>query len=204
MLCYRITMKILNKDELAVEILKRAKGHSRPFLVALDGLSGSGKTTLSQTLGKQLNAAVILGDNFYAGGQLGDWAPRTPKQKADGAMDWRRMRAEALEPLLQGTVAEWRTFNWETGVGLSTSTITCEPNPIIILDGAFSSRPELADIVDLSVLAKIPDDIRRKRLDKREGVAFMAQWHQVWDESEAYYYANVRPDASFDVVLFSD
>lgn len=196
-------MKIVNINDLASEIRARADGYDKPFLVALDGLSGSGKTTLSVELGKDLEASVISGDDFYSGGQLEEWADRTPKEKAEGAMDWQRMRSEALEPLLKGKVAMWRTFNWSTGVGLSDDKVICRPTHIIILDGAFSTRPELSDLVDLAVIVKVPDGIRRKRLRDREGKDFMEKWHQVWDEGEAYYYSQVRPDSSFDILIIT-
>ena len=115
-----------------------------------------GRTTLYEEMDKQLNASVILADNFYSDSQSEEWAPRTAKKTAEGAIDWRRMRAEALEPLLHGKVAEWHTSNWGTGIGLSEEKITCKSTPIIILDGAFYTRPELSDIVDLSVLVELP------------------------------------------------
>ena len=194
-------MKTQAFDNLVAEIKNRANAQAAPFLVALDGRSGTGKTTLSKRLGQALGASVILGDDFYSGGQLEEWTNMSPRAKVDHCMDWRRMRKEALEPLINGHTAKWRTFNWATGIGLSEHLITCQPAPIIILDGAFSTRPELSDIVNLSVLLRVPDDIRRQRLRDREGEDFMSKWHKVWDEGEDYYFARMRPDSSFDILI---
>jgi para-aminobenzoate synthetase len=68
-----------------------------------------------------------------------------------------------------------------------------------MLDGAYSSRPELADVIDLSVLIECPDAARRLRLVEREGEAFMQRWHALWDVAEDYYFRHVRPAEAFDL-----
>jgi uridine kinase len=72
---------------------------------------------------------------------------------------------------------------------------------VIILDGAYSARPELADIIDVSVLIEVSDRLRRERLRVREGEAFMKKWHAMWDSAEDYYFSQVRPKESFDLVI---
>lgn len=190
-------------ENLETKIRDKAAAEGRPFLVALDGRSGTGKSTLAKRLGEALQASVIIGDDFYSGGQLKEWANRTVQDKVDYCMDWRRMRKEALEPLIEGHNAEWHTFNWNTGVGLSEESISCAATPIIILDGTFSGRQELSDIVNLSILLRMPEEARRQRLDEREGKDFMDKWHAVWAECEDFYFTDVRSDSDFDVVLES-
>lgn len=187
--------------EILNEIKQMMAAYKKPILVVLDGRSGTGKTFLSRQIGSALGAAVILGDDFFAGGTFEEWGKKPVKGKVEDCIDWKRMRTQALEPLLAGETAVWRTCNWETLVGLSTDTITCMPSSVIILDGAYSSRSELQDIVDLSILVQLDDKTRRDRLMKREGTSFMAQWHSVWDEAEDYYFSAVRPPSSFHLVF---
>lgn len=188
-------------ERVVYAINQKLSENKPPLLIAIDGRSGVGKTTLSKEVGELLGAAVVLEDDFYAGGSLKEWSSRTAKEKADKCMDWRRLRKEALELLLAGKAAKWRTFNWQTLEGLSENFVFTEPSDVIILDGAYSSRPELADIIDLSILLQMPDEIRRARLRSREGEEFMAAWHQVWDEAEDYYFKSVRPPQKFDLVV---
>ncbi len=119
---------------------------------------------MAHELARTLGAAVVNGDDFYAGGTFAEWARKMAAEKATYCVDWQRLRVEALEPLRSGRPATWRPYNWETLVGLSSVTKTCDPAPIIILDGAYSSRPELADLLDLTVLVRLPDPIRLERL----------------------------------------
>jgi para-aminobenzoate synthetase len=76
------------------------------------------------------------------------------------------------------------------------------PATVLILDGVYSARPELRDLVDLAVLVEAADErVRRRRLLTREGEAFMSAWHALWDEAEDHYFSRVRPRASFDLVV---
>jgi uridine kinase len=182
------------------EIEQLARARKTPLLVALDGRSGAGKSTLSKRIASKVGAAVVSSDDFYTGGTFDDWAVRSPQEKATLCIDWKRLRTEVLEPLLTGHAATWGSFNWKTWVGLSEDTLSCEPAPIVVLDGVYSTRPELADLIDVAVLVRLPDAIRRKRLKRREGKSFLERWHTVWDEAEDYYFTHVRPPSSFDIV----
>ncbi len=204
------TQKSLEKikllEEAAVQIVdaieKKLKGRKVPILIALDGRSGTGKTTLAKAIASKLDSVtVILGDDFYAGGTIKEWAKKTAEEKADQVIDWKRMRKEVLEPLLAKRIAKWHPFNWDAEQGLSEETIVVKPASVIILDGAYSARPELADLIDFSVLVQADDNIRRGRLKDREGEPFMKTWHPVYDEAEDYYFSQVRPPSEFDLVV---
>ncbi|MCC6803923.1 MAG: hypothetical protein IT319_13655 [Anaerolineae bacterium] len=186
----------------------RARLHAgTPFLVALDGGSGAGKSTLAAIIAAEFDAALVQGDDFYAS-DIPDaaWESRTAAERARDVIDWRRLRAEALEPLLTGQLARWRTFDF-TGLRpdgtypMRSDLVECQPAGVIVLDGAYSARPELADLIDLSVLVDVPVAVRHARLAAREAADFLTVWHARWDAAEAYYFAQVRPKSSFDLVV---
>lgn len=187
-------------DEIVEKInsLLRAK---TPLLIALDGRSGVGKSTIAKTLAEKVGGVVIDGDDFYAGGTKKEWDARTPEEEANLCIDWKRLRKDALEPLLAKQSASWHPFDWEAGKGLSESVVTRSPAPVIVLEGAYSARPELADLIDLTVLVEADEDKRKERLIGREGDSYMKDWHQRWDEAEEYYFTKIRPRSSFDFVI---
>jgi uridine kinase len=172
-----------------------------PVVVALDGRSGTGKSTLAEWMAGQLGGVRVDQDDFYAGGDIDDWRRLTAREKADRVIDWRRFRDEVLLPLRGGRGASWRPFNWDTMTGLSSKTISVPAANIVILDGAYSARPELAGLVDLSILVTLPDHVRRERLRQREGEEFVSEWHPIWDEAEDYYFGTVRPAEAFELVI---
>ena len=196
-------------DTIIAETRRLMTGRTTPLLVAIDGGSGAGKTTLAAMVRETLDAVVIPFDDFYAAHiPDAEWDRRTPEERADAGLDWRRMRAEALEPLLTGKQARWRMFDFEAGpnpdgtYGICDFYMERDPADVIIVDGAYSSRSELSDLIDLTILIDVPLPIRHARLASREkNSAFLAAWHARWDKPEAYYFNQVRPKSSFDLVV---
>lgn len=188
-------------ERLRAAIEGHTATRAAPLVVALDGRSGTGKSTLAQQLARAVDAVVINADDFYAGGTAEEWLARTPQQRAAGVIDWHRLSEEVIEPLRACRSARYHPFDFNHGVGLARHVITCSPSPVVILDGAYSGRPELADLVELAVLVELPDGLRRRWLIAREGAAFMNAWHPLWDAAEDYYFAHICPPSRYDLVL---
>jgi len=177
-----------------------------PLLVALDGGSGSGKSTLAAA---DLDAAIVESDDFFAADITdAEWDAMGPKERAAAAIDWRRLRREALEPLLAGKSASWHPFDFAAGTrpdgtyAMAAEAVTRGPASVFVVDGAYSARPEVSDLIDLAVLVDVPTSERRLRIAVREeDMAFLAAWHARWDAAEDYYFTHVRPPASFDLVV---
>lgn len=187
-----------------------------PLLIALDGGSGAGKSALASQVERELNsvgisAALIPSDDFYAAHIPDDvWESFTFAERADHAIDWCRLRAEALEPLVVGRPAKWYPFDFEAGphkdgtYPVSSKIEVRMPAAVILLDGAYSTRPELADLIDISVLVDVPTEVRHARLSAREEAKWLADWHDRWDRAEAWYFRYVRPPDTFDLRVHND
>jgi uridine kinase len=188
-------------DQIASKIEELLTGGKWPVVVAIDGRSGVGKSTIAKDLAVKLSAALIDGDDFYAGGSEAEWDARTTAEKASLCIDWRRLRREALEPLIAGKAASWHPYDFETGAIQAPHTKTANPAEIIILDGVYSGRPELSDLVDLAVFIDLDDKERRARLVKRESKNYVDEWMQRWSEAEEYYFTHRRPEETFDLVV---
>jgi uridine kinase len=171
-----------------------------PVLVALDGRSGAGKSTLAQQVGAEVAALVIDGDDFYRGGGDGLWDARGAAEKVDLVIDWRRQRALLLQ-LALGEAAAWRPYDWDADDGRLGPAITAGPAGVVILDGAYSARPQLADLLDLRVLLDVPPQTRRERLLQREGERYRDEWEARWAEAEDLYFEELMPPEAFDLVL---
>jgi uridine kinase len=186
--------------ELAREILARAQQLARPCVVALDGRSGAGKSTLARQLVDRLDASVVDGDAFFAGGI--ELRSDSPRARARDCIDWRRQRP-VLEALRANRAATYVAFDWEAFDGrLETTPIRCEPRAVIVHEGVYSARPELADLVDLRVLVRASDDVRTARLLAREGT--LGPWERQWHEAEDWYFAHEATPAWFDVIVDTD
>ena len=83
------------------------------------------------------------------------------------AVDWRRLRAEALESPCAGRPAEWPAIHFAAGAradgtyGMQATPQRRLPSPMIVLGGAYAAGPRLAELVDLAVLVEALKSVRR-------------------------------------------
>ena len=205
-------------EEISRPLLVRLRAlvadRDRPLFVGLDGRSGSGKSTLTAVVKRDLESdgsvpvtvSVIEGDQFYGGGSSATWDARGPEEKAARVIDWRRQH-DVLERLHDAGVAEWRSFDWYADdwdadvVPLVAEPVTTLVSRVVILEGAYSCRPELEDVLDLRVLLDVPRDVRRRQLLVREGDTYRADWERRWSAAEDHYFGSVMPASKFDLII---
>jgi uridine kinase len=193
-------------DKVVLELHRLLKNKT-PVLVALDGRSGTGKSTIAQAIASWVEGRIVPGDDFYSGGNDDAWQGLSAAEKVEKVIDWQRLRTQALEPLLANQTASWHPLDFQPGigwVGWKNETAILHPAPVLLVDGVYSARPELADLVDLAVLVEVTDEERRKRLVMREGQGFMQRWYVLWDAAEDYYFTHICPPSSFDIVVRND
>lgn len=178
-----------------------------PLLVAIDGRSGTGKSTIAELVATSFGAAILHTDMFFAAHVTNaEWDAMSGAERARDCIDWVRLRREAILPLLDGNMAEFQEFDFSArradgSFALSESLSRIGSRPIVLMEGAYAARPELADLVGLSVLVEAPEAVRRERLAAREDEAFLSEWHRRWDPAERHYFGRVRKPESFDLVV---
>jgi para-aminobenzoate synthetase len=198
-------------ETIVAEVRRLMAGRNTPILVALDGASGSGKSTLARLIAAELGAVLVQSDDFVSAIVLDDgWHARPSEQRVAEALDWSRLRAEALEPLRAGRPARWHPFVFEDGrrpdgtVASRAEVTAREPTAVIVLDGVTSTRSELADLIDLAVLVEVPIAVQHGRIAARWGMPLSDTPFAEWEPAEQYYLTQVRPASSFDLVVTTD
>ncbi len=177
--------------QLRSVVMSRRRSADDVFVVAIDGRGGSGKSTLATRLADATGAALVRTDDFFR--QPGD----TDTPEICCYYDWRRLRAEALEPLRSGREASFCQYDWAAGRD-STATVTVQARRVLLVEGVFSGSPELSDLVDYAVLVVIPDDERLRRLRRRVAPD---EWDDTWLRAELSYFERRRPPHTFDLVV---
>ncbi len=198
-------------DQVTAKIVQRAASMDRPIVVAIDGGSGSGKSTLAHAVRLQTDAALVTLDDFL-NIDIPDhaWATLPVECRLSKVFDWVRVREHAIKPLLAGRPGRWMAFDFLSGLradgtyGAQEVFTEVAPAPVVILEGAYSASPPLADLVDLAVLVDVSVQERHRRISAREDAEFLRKWHATWDEVEKYYFDVVRPTQTFDLVVTNE
>ncbi|MCW3528566.1 hypothetical protein K6Y76_36865 [Burkholderia cenocepacia] len=190
-----------NEIQVVIDRVSRLRELGTPVVVALDGRSGTGKSTLGLEIATVVNGTYVDQDDFFCGGELDQWRAVSPEIRVDKCIDWQRVLRDIVLPFRASRPIHYHPFNWDTMDGLDPDPITIEPSDVLILDGAYSTRAELADYLDLTVLVTLDDEIRRQRIMDREGEDWTLEWFTVWDAAEDLYFGKMRPESEFDIVI---
>lgn len=202
-------VSLSNASSLILVSINEIAKKKVPIVVALDGGSGAGKSTLASMIEKRLNSVVVQSDDFFSA-HIPDWEwdARSIPERLRDVLDWQRLCVEALEPLLANKTAKWHPFDFAAGLrsdgtyGISEEYVEKKPAPVIILEGAYSASPPLSSLIDFKILIDVPIFERHQRLDKRESdKKFLQRWHILWDEVEEYYFSEVMPKSSFNLIV---
>jgi molybdenum cofactor guanylyltransferase len=185
--------------DLAIE---RRPGAEQSVVIAIDGPSCAGKSILATALGLRSGGSVLEGDDFYRH-TLPRLCVTQRETMSDGAVvdaviDWERLRAEGLLPLWAGQSATFQPYDWDAGDGRLAPPKIIPAADVIIVEGVYAARPELADLVDVAVYLGVDPEVRALRYAERTDDP---DWRRFWERGEAHYFSAVRPPASFDIRL---
>lgn len=168
-------------------------------LVALEGGSASGKTTLAALLERIYGCTVFHMDDFFLRPEQ-----RTPERLAEpgGNVDRERAAQEILLPLTERRPVSFRRYDCQTRTLLPP--VTVEPERLVVVEGAYSMHPELAEHYDLSVFLHIAPQLQRERILKRNGPEMAERFFNTWIPMEHIYFETMDTAHRCDLILEVD
>jgi molybdopterin-guanine dinucleotide biosynthesis protein A/uridine kinase len=183
-------------------VAQRQREVDRPVVVAIDGPSCSGKSILAAAVSLRTGGSVLAGDDFYRS-MLPRMTGSQREAMSDAAVvasviDWQRLREEGLTALRAGDAATFQPYDWDANDGRLAAPKTIPAAKVIILEGVYAARPELADLVDLAVYLGVDPKVRADRYAQRGDDP---KWREFWERGEVHYFGAVRPPLSFDLQL---
>ena len=170
----------------------------RPCLIGIDGYSGAGKSTLARRLQERMrDATIVRKDDFY---RVLDEPVRATLDAEQGYylyFDWERLEQQVLQPLAKKQSACYQRYDWVTAE--LAETITIRPEGFVIVEGIYSTRPELRDYYDLRIWVQTSEAERMQRqISRNENTS---KWIQRWAAAETFYVERFRPGLSANIIV---
>jgi uridine kinase len=200
---------------LLVDLVIARRTLHRPLRVGLDGVDTAGKTTLADELASALRAR---GRRVLRASLDGFHLPRAHRLRrgADSpegfffdSFDYPALRRELLDPLGPGGSRSCRfaIFDALADAPVETAAEEVGVDAILLFDGIFLQRPELAGAWDLVIFVGIDRDTVLRRAAVRDAARFgspqaaVARYRARYIPGQDLYEATCHPRDSADVVI---
>lgn len=180
-------------------------------LVAIDGIDGAGKTTFADQLAGVLRdegreVIRILLDDFHNTSEVRYAQGRhSPEGYWLDSFNYARFHSDILEPLGRDGSRQYRpkAHDLSTDQVLTPPTLAAAPGSVVVIDGLFMHRDELADLWDFSVFLDVPFEVSTRRLAQRDGSEpdMHHPSRQRYLEGQRIYLASCNPEGRATLVI---
>jgi uridine kinase len=189
-------------------------GLEHPTRVGIDGVDGVGKTTLADELveplvrmGRQAVRASV--DGFH---RPREWRYRRGLDSPEGyffdSFDYTALRSELLDPLGPEGTRRFRraVFDYRIDRPVDVPYETAEADLILLFDGVFLQRPELAGAWDIRVWVDAPFDVTVSRAVSRDadrtdrGTVIRGKYETRYVPGQLMYMDQCRPRDAADIL----
>lgn len=204
---------VLERVSAHIARLKRA----HPLRIGIDGIDGAGKTTLANALADDLRTTMPESPVIRASID-GFHQPRAIRHQRGSlspegyyldSFDYPALRSQLLGPLGPHGSRHYRTsvFDFRTDTPISSEAAHADAQAILIFDGVFLQRPELADLWDSVIFVDIPFEVSLQRALTRDLALFGSEavirerYQQRYIPGQRLYFAQCQPRERADLVI---
>ncbi len=143
---------------------------------------------------------VVAMDDFFLPSSAR--LPGDPRSKPIGAdFDWQRLQAQVLLPLGQDQPGRYQRYDWEHDYLAEWHTVPM--GGVVIVEGVYSTRDELAGSYDFTIWLDCPPEIRLARGIERNGESMREIWEQEWMVAEDLYIQHQHPELRAALIIDS-
>lgn len=199
-LAYSPAYRVIRKEYVqfldaftAIDTLLR---NGKPVTVAIDGLCGSGKSTFADMLYSIYDCNLFHADDFFLPPEL-----RTSERYATpgGNVHWERMKSEILDPLKTGKAFVYRKF--DCSMMDYGEMVHVSPKTLNIVEGSYSTHPELLNEYDLKIFLKTDPKTQITRIRARDGEEYSKVFEEKWIPLENKYFESFPVEKQCDLVF---
>ena len=207
-------MKQAELIKYLAEIILNTKRH-HPIRVGIDGVDASGKTTLANLLAdylKSQNVDIIRAsiDGFHNPKSIRYKKGRnSPEGYYKDSFNNQAIIDNLLAPLGENENLQYKKaiFDFKTDSEVVLPVETANKDSILIMDGVFLFRPELADYWDLKIFIEADFKITVSRATKRDGYylgseqEILDKYNQRYVPGKQLYFQEAHPQETADIII---
>jgi len=201
-------------EQLARKIAACQPAH--PLRVGIDGIDTAGKTSLAdelkplvEAIGRPVLRASI--DGFHQPRETRyRQGANSPQGYFEDSFDLETVRAQLLDPLGPGGSRLVRTasYNVRQERAINAPEVKIPANAVLLFDGIFLARPELAGAFDLRIFVHIGFETCLARAEQRDrahlGDAVRQRYLTRYIPAQEVYLQSCRPRETADMVIIND
>jgi phosphoglycolate phosphatase-like HAD superfamily hydrolase/uridine kinase len=188
--------------------IERKKDKERPFVIGVNGIDGSGKTEFAEALEKflinrnYLTQAIHLDDFHnpkairYAGRDQAD-------NYYNKSFNINLIVENLLKPLRQKETSSvhMTLLDWPTDKQDAEREFSFNPETIVIFEGVFLFRKELAKYIDYKVFLDITFEESKKRAKGRDPKTVIKKYDEKYLPAQAKYLKEYPPEKMADMII---
>ncbi len=198
-------------DHVASTIEQR-RDATVPFVVAVDGIDAAGKTTFAAAIADALRDRGMPAVRASIDGFHRPATERHRRSEIDPGLsyyadsfDYSALKRELLIPFAEHHPIRAATFDYRSDRPVSSESVMVEEGAVLVFDGVFLQRPELAESWDLVVFLRIDPGIALGRAVERDGEVFGSdverRYKERYQPGQAIYFEQVDPEPKADIVV---
>ncbi|MBO0778571.1 MAG: hypothetical protein J2P37_07050 [Ktedonobacteraceae bacterium] len=189
--------------------------HTHPLRVAIDGIDAAGKTTLANELAPLIeeNGYIVIRasiDDFHRPrAERYRQGPVSPQGYYEDAFDYTALQKALLQPLgpMGNGCYRRAIFDYRTDSPLPTREEHAPLNAVLLLDGVFLLRPELASLWDYRIFVHVDFEVALQRALERDRSLFgdaetiQTRYQQRYIPGQRLYFQQAHPQERADVIV---
>jgi uridine kinase len=194
-------------EKILTEIEKR-KDKNKPFVVGITGIDGSGKTRFAEALEgflieRGLKTQAIHLDDFHHPKEI-RYAGKDPADNYfNRSFNIGLIIEKLLQPLRRKRAFSTRmtAFDYVTDRYENEREFTFGPETVVIFEGVFLFRKELAPYLDYKIHLDITFEESKRRAKERDPEAALEKYDEKYLPAQAKYLKEYPPDKTADMVI---
>jgi phosphoglycolate phosphatase len=194
--------------EKIVDAIVKKKQKDRAFVLGINGIDCSGKTTFAKALGNYLKTngyptQIIAIDDFHNPKAV-RYSGRDPADNyLNKSFNFEKLTEKLLKPIQEtGRVnTRMNLLNLETDKYDTVKHYSIGPDTIVILEGVFLFRKEIAPYIDLKVYLDIGFEESMRRAPIRDSTSIVEKYKIKYLPAQDKYIKECTPLSQSDIVI---